>query len=163
MCVCVASLRPRQCRSLIGTVTVTAVPRPGRPGNRHAPAQQARALGHAQQADRFYARQLGLRDAAPVVADRQCQRSSALPHHDANRPRVRMPHDIGERFLQNSEHRQLARADPPVRLSAPTTPGIECPSAPRTSSPPTGSPPAARDDPAPPAAGRSRFGGPTEC
>ena len=134
-----------------------------RAGNRHAAAKQSRALGHAQQPDRLDARELGLRDAAPVVSNRQRQHFSALAHADAHRAGVCVPDDIGHRLLQNAEHRQLPRAIDRFAFQRPRQPASNARARLELCRFPLQSLLSARDDPAPPAEGRSKSGERTEC
>ena len=90
-----------------------------RAGDRDAPAEQPRALSHAEQSDRLDARELGLRDAASVVLHVSV---SILPRSRRlmrTAPAWACRDDVGQRLLQNAEQRQLPRAIGRSRPSAP--------------------------------------------
>src|SRR5207237_8798277 len=66
-------------------------------------ADELGALSHPQQAECALARLLIFCDAPSVVADRQDEIAVRLLNRNVNPRRLRMPEDVGQRFLKDAQ------------------------------------------------------------
>ena len=71
------------------------------------PADEHGPLAHAEQANRSRIADVGFGDATAVVANPKLEGPRTLGQRHMNGARLRVPHDVRERFLENPEQRRL--------------------------------------------------------